>query len=250
MRVVRLIVIGSACCLVLGILVGFFYALLLMADIYVDSLLIAIVCLFGAGFLLSIAGIVGIFVTRTCWLGLIPTIIALLICGAIMYVFAELEAGVRRRAKKMKEVSPYYNLKKLGDALIQYAEDNSGYLPSAENWCDSLLKENPKLTRENFKHPQADYLGLRGDCQFAFNKKLSGMKLSDISDDVVLIFEADGDWNLNGTDELFKKRYDVEGCIALLYINGTKRDYWFYKQAVRTVDKSGKHLYYIKPRWK
>jgi hypothetical protein len=89
----------------------------------------------------------------------------------------------------------------------------------------------------------------KGTCQFAFNRNLSGLRLVDLPRDVVLIFEADGEWNLNGTGELLKTRYREKGCIAVLFADQTIGDYWYYMRAVRKFAKSGKTMYYEKPRW-
>jgi hypothetical protein len=73
--------------------------------------------------------------------------------------------------------------------------------------------------------------------------------LADVPGDVVLLFEADGEWNLSGTEELLNMR--LKGRYSsLLFVDGTVKDYWFYKKAVRKFDRSGTTMYYERPRWK
>jgi len=250
MKVIRYISLGSICCAGLAIVLGLLYCILMLGNIYSDILFDTIIYLFRAGLVLGIIAIFAILITRTYWWGLIPAIISILVCGAIVWVDISITMHSRKRYEILKGEIGDYNLRLLGEALVQYAKTDSGHLPSAENWCDSLLEKSTELTRENFKHPKAAYLGFKGECQFAFNKNLSGAKISEIPDDVVLVFEADGDWNLNGTGELLKTRYREHGHIAVLFLGGTMRNYWFDRQAIKTFDKHGEHMYYIKPRWK
>ena len=115
------------------------------------------------------------------------------------------------------------------------------------------MENNENLTKENFKHPQPEIFGdifnFKGEIQFAYNKNLSGIRLDEIDDDVVLLFEADGDWNLNGTGELLQTRYNEKGCIYMLFADLTTANYWYYKEAIRKFDPKGTYMYYVKPRW-
>ncbi len=249
MKLIKLIILSTICCGALGVGIGILYVLLLITNVYSDALLVAVSCLFTAGFLLSIASVLGILITRTCWLGLIPTVLVLLVSGLVVYGNAVINAGIRIRQEKMKEVSPLYKMKILHEALVQYAENHSGYLPDANMWCDQLLASNPDLTRAHFQHPKPEMVEVKGQCHFAFNKNLSKMRLSEVSSDTVLIFEADGDWNLAGTKELLETRYWKHGYVTMVYVDGHKGDYWYYQKAVRAFSKDGKNMYYIKPRW-
>jgi hypothetical protein len=122
------------------------------------------------------------------------------------------------------------NLKQLGLAINLYARDNKGYLPSAKKWCD-LLSEHiiDDSTKEVFKCPSAR----EGDYGYAFNKKLDGLYLADVPGDVVLVFEADGGWNLTGGPELLSLRHEWDSsediyrrrCCNLLFVNGDVRRY-------------------------
>lgn len=198
--------------------------------------------------------------------GLILAILSVLLSGVPMCVLLELELGVRARIQRTKEWSGEYNLRLLGREITKYAKAHNGYLPDANTWCDHLLDYNKKLTRNNFKHPQhkdvpkteykfshptPEMFNFAGDCQFGFNSKLSGLRLADVPGDVVLIFEADGQWNLHGGPELLNTRYREKGFIYLLSVDGTQLTYWFYKDAIQKYkSKYGRvSMSYEDPRW-
>ena len=79
----------------------------------------------------------------------------------------------------------------LGTALRKYASANNGFLPSAENWSDVLIKFDPNLSKDNFKPPRID------DASIAFNKNLSGEKLEDLPEDIVPLFVVYGGLNVS-----------------------------------------------------
>lgn len=207
-----------------------------------------------AAVILAIVAIAWITIRYKMLKGYVYAILVLILCIPFVLVEYDVRCVVRSREKRKKEWTGLYNLELLGRELIKYAEDNDGCLPMADEWCDLLMGHNGNLTRENFKHPQPEIFGdifdFKGECQFAFNKNISGMLLADIPSDVVLLFEADGDWNLNGTEELLKTRYREHGYITILFVDQTTGNYWFYENAVRKFDPKGKHMYYEKPRWK
>ncbi|MHC4572784.1 MAG: hypothetical protein ACYS76_01410 [Planctomycetota bacterium] len=181
--------------------------------------------------------------------GYLYAIFAIVVSVPFLSVFYAVGSVSRTRREREKTWTGQYNLRLLGKQLIEYAQDNADYLPTADQWCELLMEHNTKLTRDNFVHPKPHWYHLKGECHFAFNKNLSGMRLSDIPGNVVLVFEADGDWNLSGTSELLKTRYREKGYITIMYVNGDTADYWFYMKAVRKFDRSGKMMYYEQPRW-
>lgn len=206
-----------------------------------------------AAAILAIVAIAWITIRYKILKGYIYAIPALVLSMPFLLIDFEISRHVRVRQKHKKEWTGLYNLELLGKEMIRYAEDNNGCLPVAEKWCDSLMEHNENLTRENFKHPQPEIFGdifdFKGECQFAFNKNLSGIRLADIPGDVVLVFEADGDWNLTGTEELLRTRYKEKGCITILFVNQTTGNYWFYKNAVRKFNPKGTQMYYEEPSW-
>jgi len=180
--------------------------------------------------------------------GYIPAITGILLSTpfVLMFLLSILVGLVR--AEREKANTGIYNLRLLRDALTEYSRDHNGCLPPADGWCDLLLEHNRDLTRDNFRFPKPDRFELTGECHFAFNRNLGGLPLSDIPGDVVLLFEADGDWNLNGTAELLSTRSKGR-YISLLLVDGTVNDYWFHERALRKFDSKGTRMYYEQPRW-
>lgn len=243
------IAVASLLCVIAALGCVFFFILI---PIDYGGFVVAAMRFCYAAAILAIVAIAWITIRYKILKGYIYAIPALVLSMPFLLIDFEISRHVRVRQKHKKEWTGLYNLELLGKEMIRYAEDNNGCLPVAEKWCDSLMEHNENLTRENFKHPQPEIFGdifdFKGECQFAFNKNLSGIRLADIPGDVVLVFEADGDWNLNGTDELLKTRYREQGYINILFTNGKMADYWFYKSAIRKFDKR-RGMYYEKPRW-
>ncbi|UCC22701.1 MAG: hypothetical protein JSW23_01125 [Planctomycetota bacterium] len=122
------------------------------------------------------------------------------------------------------------NLSQLGRAIIAYSESNDGYLPIANEWCDLLMQDNNGLFEDIFKCPHAE----EGRSNYAFNDRLSGLRLKDVPSDVVLLFEASGGWNLSGGPESLALRHKPggdqnvfgRGICNILFTNG---DVWCYR---------------------
>lgn len=149
-----------------------------------------------------------------------PTGINLVVALGILYlgviIFANIFLGpsVRRHRaigteKAMSEARSW-----IKETVFEYVEDNNGFLPEADRWCDILMEYDKSLIREDFKNPEI----LEGDCDIAFNKHLSGLKLSDVPGDVVLLFSANGEWNLNGGEELFRSSFRKNKDLYFKYI--------------------------------
>ena len=68
-----------------------------------------------------------------------------------------------------------------------------------------------------FKNPKIE----KGICHFAFNKNLSMVDINSVPNDVVMLFEANGDWNLNGDVELLEKaRKERQWVIGVVFVDG------------------------------
>jgi len=88
----------------------------------------------------------------------------------------------------------FSNVKNLALALQMYVEDNGDMFPPATGWCDSL--EEYVKNDSVFLCPEAPDLR----CAYAYNRALSGMRLSDTADRAatVAIFESGVGWNAAG----------------------------------------------------
>lgn len=82
------------------------------------------------------------------------------------------------------------NLGQLARAIQLYAVENSGRLPQAGNWSDAVL---PYVKGASF----VCAVGRPERSGYALNSSLAGLKLADVraSDQTVLLFESDLDWN-------------------------------------------------------
>jgi hypothetical protein len=97
------------------------------------------------------------------------------------------------------------HLEQLRKAMVQYCNDNNGKLPVPEKWCDLLKHTNPKLRANDFK---CSVENTKLECGYSFNKNLRGAKLSEVSEDTILLFEGGGKWNSTGGPDMIKLRHD------------------------------------------
>jgi len=88
----------------------------------------------------------------------------------------------------------------IGEALISYSRA-MGKFPEAERWSD-LLIEYEGLSKNNFQIGQMPDV----KCNLSFNKNLSNKPFGTLPGNVILLFEADGQLNLNGGEDLFQQK--------------------------------------------
>lgn len=243
--------LASIYCVLAAIASIILFCLFVMVGIDCGHFISASILFSAVGFILGIIALFVIAFRHKESKGYVYAILAIILATPFMLAMASSIYVARVRAERRKANTGLYNLRVLGEALTEYAEDHNGYLPAAGQWCDLLMEHDGDLTKDNFKFPKPERLQLKGNCHFAFNKNLGGLRLVDIPADVVLLFEADGDWNLSGGAELLKTRYKGEhSSIAMLFTDQTIRRYWYYKEAVRKFDSKGTRMYYEPPCWK
>jgi hypothetical protein len=140
-------------------------------------------------------------------------------------IAGELYAGARARMQLVKMA----NLQRVGSELLKYAKSNNNRLPLSENWCDALTQYNPEITRLLLKRSVNESPEIKNRCYFVFNKNLSGCDINSISSKVILLFEADGKWNLSGTSELLQKEatgiFLLDGYVGVFLLDGHVRMY-------------------------
>ena len=106
------------------------------------------------------------------------------------------------------------NLKDLGFALLLYANDNDGMLPTASKWCD-LLIERGEVTKKQFNCLGAE----RGPCNYAMNRNLENIdSIYKIQSphDIILLFETYSGWNqVGGSEILTTTNHRGDGCNVL-----------------------------------
>lgn len=155
---------------------------------------------------------------KGCWFA----IAAVFILAFILILSSTLSVSMQR----YRRLPIQSNLRELYQAIRKYCEDNGSYLPAADQWCDLLVEHNKTLSKDSFRYPSGKY----GILLFVFNENLDGLRLDDIPNDVVLLFEADeilplkiqehGRWNLAGGVELLEMRYRQRKRFYVLLANG------------------------------
>ena len=116
------------------------------------------------------------------------------------------------------------NLYDLWEAIPDYAMDKDGCFPSAEEWCDLLLNEaDVHLEKRHFICEVSD--AVTGQSSYALNKNIAGLKLDEVTQEAVLLFETTPGWNQSGTSEILAREVHevkdgVKGC-NVLFAGGT-----------------------------
>jgi len=91
----------------------------------------------------------------------------------------------------------------LGKAMQIYANDYDDQYPTAEKWCDLLVMYSDVYPRQ-FVCKLSDVI--EGESSYAMNKNVVGKKVSEIPEDVVLLFETNLGKNPAGRQELLGNR--------------------------------------------
>lgn len=107
------------------------------------------------------------------------------------------------------------NLETLYRGLVHYSNENDGRLPMADNWCDAIIDES-YITEETFNCPQTQHPKI----SYAFNKYLSNLKISELSNDTIVLFESFGGWNFNGDQNVVAPRHVDSLIFFVVTANG------------------------------
>ncbi|MHC4552733.1 MAG: DUF4190 domain-containing protein, partial [Planctomycetota bacterium] len=114
----------------------------------------------------------------------VPVVVTVVITPMLLAILMPALSQVKRVAQK--EVCSV-NIKGLSIAMIVYTNDYDEILPT-EHWCDFLIEE-ADVSPKSLVCPASD--AVEGECCYAINKYIAGLKMSDLPVDVVLIFETD-----------------------------------------------------------
>lgn len=148
--------------------------------------------------------------------------------------------------------------------IIAYSEKH-GEVPEPNKWCDFLMESisyGPKV----FLCPESD--AVYGESSYAMNKNLAGMKIEDIPNDVVVLFESDlgkNTWKcplrtrafykegegkkLHGDEKVWKYRWNQFGGPEILT---TSRHKWNGRFGCRVAYIDNKYLgkyQHVPMRW-
>jgi prepilin-type processing-associated H-X9-DG protein len=119
-------------------------------------------------------------------------------------VYAAMLLPALAKAKaKAQSIACANNVKQLALGVRMYATDNGDKCPSANTWCDGILKYVG--TDKVFKCPGTS---VTSRSHYAFNQKLDSLPASKITNPArtVMIFESDSGWNAGGGQELMVRR--------------------------------------------
>jgi hypothetical protein len=168
--------------------------------------LLTAVLFFHLAFLLGIVAIAVIAFNRSKLKGNWYALLAILLCVPFFLVTAEVSYINRGRAERGKTSRG----RRIASTIVEYAKNHNGYLPDANQWCDLLIEYLQKLPKDHLEYDPVRYKfkydsSKEGVCNYAFNRNVSGSQLGDVPYNTVLVFESKGNWNLSGTEELFKK---------------------------------------------
>jgi len=148
------------------------------------------------------------------------TIVVLVFFAIGVYILAViLWPGIKREIHRSRSHQCGNNIFELGNGLHAYAKDHDGRYPT-ENWCDLLL-DGGYAAQKQFVCPG----GGKGRCHYAMNRNVVSSRISDLPDDMVVLFETKGGWNQVGeVDILTTKNHFREGCNILF--NDRHAQFW------------------------
>ena len=166
---------------------------------------------------------------RTTGMTLLKLILFIAFIAIISLIFL---GPTLRHMEKKKALS--YRMEVLYSSLCKYAELHNGQLPNADTWCDELIEVDKNISKDTFRKGGSDDTN---SCHIAFNNNLSNTRLSDLSPNTVILFGAEGNWNLNGSEEQIIEARSIPYLLA----NGTAIICWLegkiYKSNQSTENK-------------
>jgi len=131
---------------------------------------------------------------------------------------AVLLPAMNHAKSKAQTIMCQNQLKQQALAVHMYADDNNGVLPSGGKWCDAI---KPYLGGSPVFHCPADKPDVR--CSYAFNARLSGLKLDKVNPRTVVLFESNGGWNAVGGPEQMTSRHGPVLLVA--FADGSVQQY-------------------------
>ena len=131
-----------------------------------------------------------------------PAVLPIAACLAAM-----LMPALARTRCVARRIACGNNMRGVAMAMVVYADEHDGMLPTPSRWCDLLVNKN-KVDKKTLKCPGAK----RGPCSYAMNKNVLEFG-ADSPGDVVLLFETSPGWNQSGGPELLTtENHERQGC--------------------------------------
>lgn len=132
----------------------------------------------------------------------------------------------------------------VGEAVNEYTNKHN-HMPNAAHWIEDILANNQLLSRRDFRIGQLPNV----KCAIAYNQHLSDAEVNEIPQNVVVLFEADGEMNLTGDGELLQKPrakdswfnsiFSEEKFVFIYFRNGTIAKYRLSDGAISIYEPEG-----------
>ena len=125
--------------------------------------------------------------------------------------------GLAKAKQKANHIQCMSNVKMLNLGVMMYASDNNDLFPAGTNWCDVLM---PYVQNAQAYVCSSGKQGQR--CHYALNARVAGREMKDIQSpaQTVLIFEAEGGWNVSGDRELLPAKSRHSGAYVIGFADG------------------------------
>jgi len=121
-----------------------------------------------------------------------------------LLIIAILWPGLIRLREYRRRIRCAENLTVLGKATLIYAGGHDDKYPTADKWCDLLVKY-AEVTEKEFACPSAG----KGRCHYAINPNASIFQ----DPHMVVLFETKGGWNQFGGPEILTfENHEGKGC--------------------------------------
>ncbi len=169
-------------------------------------------------------------------------VVILVVTGCVLFYFFLFSNDIYRTRRAISSDGAT-RIMILGNLMNESAV-KTGHMPNADHWCDSLVGQplagSLRVVKSSFnivRNPDIE-------CSFAFNENLSNLSIEGLSGNVVMLFEADGEFNLSGGPELIntKRMKDKyfwpwrQKFIYILFVDSTIVKYRRYDGAVALYD--------------
>jgi len=135
----------------------------------------------------------------------------------------------------------YIEFSDLAAVLANNGNKKAKILPPADSWCDFVVE------KAGYKIRYALEFMSKGTK--AFNENISGFEYLQLPGNVVLLFEAEGPWNLHGSEDLFIQHSKEANTVFILFVDGTIGEYKYSNGKLKLYTK-GKAKDYLPLRWK
>lgn len=119
---------------------------------------------------------------------------------------------------KAQTINCVNNMKQLRLAVRIYSNDHDDKFPNAATWCDDIqtLSGSPNNFQCNAGDPSHP-------SHYGYNARLSGLDEGKINPQTVMLFEADGGWNISGGPEALKRPSRHHRTYVVAFADGSVR---------------------------